>query len=71
MLRVMMECTSLMSSLSLDMLRCVRVSRYSFFVFEMNVSASKKGTHQSPAWQALQTGVMVHHGRKNKCRLGA
>ena len=39
MLRVMMECTSLMSSLSLAMLRCVRVSRYNFFVFEMYVSA--------------------------------
>lgn len=38
MLRVMMECTSLMSSLSFAMLRCVRVSRYSFFVFEMKVS---------------------------------
>ena len=42
MLRVIMECTSLMSSLSFAMLRCVRVSRYSFFVFEMKVSAAAK-----------------------------
>lgn len=39
MLRVMMECTSLRSSLSFEMLRCVRVSMYSFFVLLMNVSA--------------------------------
>lgn len=31
--------TSAMSALSLAMLRCVRVSRYSFLVFWMNVSA--------------------------------
>ena len=49
MLRVMMECTSLMSSLSLAMLRCVRVSRYSFFVFEMNVSACTTLAPQLPA----------------------
>jgi len=39
MLRVMMECTSLKSSLSFEMLRWVRVSMYSFFVLLMKVSA--------------------------------
>jgi hypothetical protein len=41
MLRVMMEWTSAMSAFSFDMLRCVRVSKYSFFVFWIKVSARK------------------------------
>jgi len=38
MLRVIMLCTSLSSSLSFSRFRCVRVSRYSFRVFWINRS---------------------------------
>ena len=57
MLRVMIECTSAMSAFSLAMLRCVRVSRYSFFVFWINVSASGTGDSHGGAAAAAWHGV--------------
>ena len=54
-----------MSALSLAMLRCVRVSRYSFLVFWMNVSAAggaagvgaRRLIQQQVQWAGLQASM--------------